>query len=609
MTNISRRNFLKGAAVSAAGLAAMSLVGCSNSSGETQETAAPTLEPTMTEAPVSTEVIVSWKTPQDYSAQATDAGSYDVVVVGHGYAGVCAARELSEQGKKVALLERQTEEAYAALGNESAGINSKLINKITNGNQYSDVDPVEYYQNWATITGNQITPGLVMRYCQNMGENIDWYYDSLTDEDIATLTHGGSPAEGETWEHLLPNIGPIKFYPGTISCYSSECNQTKIQGYNREKARAAGAEFFFETRGLQILQENGAITGVIAQSMADDSYYKYGCKAVVVATGGFSYNQEMLNDLMPDIANNLTEGEAWSDAMGGSRFENPLVAEVSQYQGDGIKMAHWAGAHLESIVAGMNSKHIQAPMSMNNFPQAVWVRSNGKRFQNEFYPVVEQRGVPNVYMPHDEMINCVFDSDFVEYRQYTVPQHGMFSPSEANIESLKESMKTAYEKFNGTYVEPEESETETMGGPFAAAEFIADDTLEGLAGQLGLTGDAVTAFVEQIERYNGYCDQGFDEEFGRNNEVLFPVKTAPFYAVSGNPGFGELMCTCGGIITDADQNALDANFKPIPGLYVSGNDCGRRFGVEYITPTPGVSLGMAITLGRECGKSVAKYLG
>ncbi len=71
---------------------------------------------------------------------------------------------------------------------------------------------------------------------------------------------------------------------------------------------------------------------------------------------------------------------------------------------------------------------------------------------------------------------------------------------------------------------------------------------------------------------------------------------------------GKIMTTVGGVITDGDQNALDKDFKPIPGLYVSGNDCGRRFGTEYITPTPGVSLGMAITLGRECGRSVGAFL-
>jgi len=599
--SLSRRDFLKGATATALGLASAGLAtGCSAVGSNSGDSSAGP-EPQSTDSS-------SWRTPQDFSAQATEVGTYDVVVVGHGYAGVCAARELAEQGKKVALLERQKEDSYTAQGNETSAINSKLINKITKGNQYKDVDPVEYYQNFTAITGNQINPGLVMKYCQNMGENIDWYFDSLTEEDISTLTHTGSPSEGETWPHLLSNIGPIKFYPGTVSCYSPDCNQTKVQGYNRDKAKAAGAEFFFGIRGLQIVMENGAVAGVIAQDLSDNSYKKYTCKAVVIATGGFADNEEMLNDLMPDIAQNLTEGEEWKNAFGGSRFADPKAAEASQYQGDGIKMAYWAGAHIESIIAGMNAKHIQAPQSMNNLPQAVWVRSDGKRFQNEFYPVVEQRGVPNVYMPHDEDIYCIFDSDFPEYRQYTVPQHGMFSPTKDNIQSLKESMNTAYEKFKGIYVEKEGSNSEAQFGPFAPLEFIADDTLEGLARQLGFSDEAVDALLKQIERYNKYCEQGIDEEFGRHKEVLFPVKKAPFYAAKGNPGLGEVMCTCGGIITDADQNALDANFKPIPGLYVTGNDCGRRFGVEYVTPTPGISLSMAITLGRECGKSVAKYL-
>ena len=49
-----------------------------------------------------------------------------------------------------------------ATGNESCGVNSNLVNKITEGNQYHDVDPVEYYQNWMTMIGNQGNPGLIM---------------------------------------------------------------------------------------------------------------------------------------------------------------------------------------------------------------------------------------------------------------------------------------------------------------------------------------------------------------------------------------------------------------------------------------------------------------
>ena len=161
----------------------------------------------------------------------------------------------------------------------------------------------------------------------------------------------------------------------------------------------------------------------------------------------------------------------------------------------------------------------------------------------------------------------------------------MFSPTTSAIEELKTGMDKAYQKFKGTWVEPESSKEDNQAGAmFAAPEFIADDTLEGLAKQLGLEGDAVETFVAEIEKYNKFCEYGIDEDFGRYAEVLFPVKDGPFYALAGNPGLGEIMSTCGGIITNAEQNALDANFEPIPGLYVSGNDCGRRFGVGIHHP-------------------------
>ena len=72
---------------------------------------------------------------------------------------------------------------------------------------------------------------------------------------------------------------------------------------------------------------------------------------------------------------------------------------------------------------------------------------------------------------------------------------------------------------------------------------------------------------------------------------------------------GIVLVTLAGLYVDGNGAVLDQSFEPIPGLYVSGNDCGRRFGYEYITPIPGCSLGMAIVLGRECGKSVGTFLG
>ena len=524
-----------------------------------------------------------WKTAP---AEVTDfVAEYDteVVVVGHGYAGITATRELAEQGHGVILIEKASEDSWQALGNEFACINGDAV--LAYG--ADEIDPVEFYNNFMKITGNVPNPTLVMKFAQNSAESSNWYLDRCTEEDMATMTSNFLPKTA----HQLDELNGIKFWASVCSFYG-DCNETKIQTYNREAAIEAGAQVMFGTSGYYVIMDDGKVAGLVAKN--DEGYVKFNCKAVVVATGGFGGNIAMMNDLIPDMYNALVEGEQLSAMFG--------------RDGSGVKMAYWAGAHLETTpVPGMNMKGLSVPGKMSVLPQAVWVDENGKRYCNEFWPTAEQRGYQNIFQTRKTKF-AICDDNFTEYRQYTLPQHAGFNATEKNIQSLRDSLDEAYAKFQGTWEEPEQQEQGPMGGPMTAAEYIADDTLEGLADQLGFEGAAKEAFLAQIEEYNQYCADGVDQQFGRDAQVLFPVKQAPFYAVKFEPQLGETMVTMGGILTDGEQNAIDKNFEPIPGLYVSGNDCGRRFGYEYVTPIPGCSLGMAITLGRECGKSVCKFL-
>ena len=524
-----------------------------------------------------------WKTAP---AEVTDfVAEYDteVVVVGHGYAGITATRELAEQGHGVILIEKASEDSWQALGNEFACINGDAVRAYG----ADEIDPVEFYNNFMKITGNVPNPTLVMKFAQNSAESSNWYLDRCTEEDMATMTSNFLPKTA----HQLDELNGIKFWASVCSFYG-DCNETKIQTYNREAAIEAGAQVMFGTSGYYVIMDDGKVAGLVAKN--DEGYVKFNCKAVVVATGGFGGNIAMMNDLIPDMYNALVEGEQLSAMFG--------------RDGSGVKMAYWAGAHLETTpVPGMNMKGLSVPGKMSVLPQAVWVDENGKRYCNEFWPTAEQRGYQNIFQTRKTKF-AICDDNFTEYRQYTLPQHAGFNATEKNIQSLRDSLDEAYAKFQGTWEEPEQQEQGPMGGPMTAAEYIADDTLEGLADQLGFEGAAKEAFLAQIEEYNQYCADGVDQQFGRDAQVLFPVKQAPFYAVKFEPQLGETMVTMGGILTDGEQNAIDKNFEPIPGLYVSGNDCGRRFGYEYVTPIPGCSLGMAITLGRECGKSVCKFL-
>ncbi|WP_295996677.1 FAD-dependent oxidoreductase [uncultured Adlercreutzia sp.] len=587
---ISRRSFLGLGATAAmaagvAGLAGCSPSGASSSSSTGTEGGAANGQPVASDVHIHNVTDTSWMTPPAEVTDFVEEIDCDVVVAGHGFAGITACRELAEQGKKVVLVEKQPEDTYAATGNEFAALNAKILQE----RGVPHIEPVEFYQNFMKITANMPNPSLVMKFAQNSEENSNWYLDQLTEEDFATMTTAFFPPT----EHQLSELSGIKFWPSVCSFYG-ECNQTKIQMTNQAAAEKNGAEFRFGTTAEYVIMDNGAVAGMVAQN--ESGYLKFNCKAVVLACGGMGGNPDMMAYFMPDMAQALTGDDA--------------LTSMSANDGRGVQMAYWAGAHLETTpIPGMNMKGLSVPGKMNCLPQAVWIDEAGKRFCNEYYPTSEQRGYQTVFMSRKTKY-AVLDNNFTEYRQYTLPQHAGFTASEENIAALREAMDKAYAKFKGTYEEPESTGEEEGGhGPMTEVEYIADDTLEGLASQLGLTGDAATEFVAQIERYNGYCEAGVDEEFGRAKEVLFPVKDGPFYACTFDPVLGETMVTMGGIITDGEQNALDANYEPIPGLYVSGNDCGRRFGTEYITPIPGVSLAFALVLGRECGKSVAKFLG
>lgn len=136
----------------------------------------------------------------------------------------------------------------------------------------------------------------------------------------------------------------------------------------------------------------------------------------------------------------------------------------------------------------------------------------------------------------------------------------------------------------------------------AAGTWVRADTIADLALHLGM--DAAV-LVEQVERFNGFCHSGVDEDFGRGedeydtffafgespgpNRALCPVEVAPFYAarfVLSDLG------TKGGVRIDAEGRALRPDGTAVPGLYACGNAAASLFGPFY--PGPGAPLGSAM---------------
>lgn len=130
---------------------------------------------------------------------------------------------------------------------------------------------------------------------------------------------------------------------------------------------------------------------------------------------------------------------------------------------------------------------------------------------------------------------------------------------------------------------------------------IKTDTLEELAGKFGLDASALKATVE---RYNGFCEKGMDEDFFKRPGLLVPVKDGPFYGHSSDAPI--LLVVCGGLRTNVKMQVLDKENEVIPGLYAVGTMVGDMFANYYTFMPSGINLGSTcLTFPYLVGKDLA----
>jgi fumarate reductase flavoprotein subunit len=266
--------------------------------------------------------------------------------------------------------------------------------------------------------------------------------------------------------------------------------------------------------------------------------------------------------------------------------------------GAGVKMGYWAGGRIEPRpVATMGGNH-QLPGGLGaNFSQLL-LNCEGKRYCNELYGDPVHAGFPGAQMKRGECYS-IYDSEFTKFLENAVCSHGGFDRSDpVLLKRIQDAMAGAKASENG-YFHYE------LGGALNI-DIWCGNTVEELAKNAGLSEEVAKNMATSVKRYNELCEKGRDEDFGRLPSLMVPLNNPPYYLTKippFRPGF--MLVTVGGLETDENQNVLDDAYERIPGLYATGNCCGRRFGPQYSTPIAGVSIGCAIVLGREAGIAAA----
>lgn len=509
-------------------------------------------------------------------AQITRQLEADVVVVGLGHSGTAAFRAAAEAGVSVIGLESMPRERFRALGRDIGHINSAFLRS----HGVEDVDELEFFNEWMRRGGNRANPALIMKYVKNSGVAFDWYTSAVEPEELA-LSRVSYWPQGKAFDG---EVAGYKFWTGTAQLpglgTADRGSITALTLANIAVAEGLGAKACFGTRALYLEKEGARVSGLVAEESDGSCVRIKAARGVILACGDFSANAEMCEDLLPDIARLLGPGEKMS-SMSGRR-------------GDGIKMGVWAGGRIEAGPIATMGGNYNTPVGVLRTYGSLWLNTECRRYSNEMFGDPVTAGFPGAEERRGDFY-VVFDSECFEMLESAPPAHSSFELTDRAVcDNLKKCMKSALE--NRT----EGCKTGLWG------HLYAGDTVEELCDNMGLEGEKRGNFIREFKRYNELCHAGRDEDFGKEKKLLYPLDHAPIFAEKRVfDHVGIMMCTCGGLLTDENQNVLDELRERIPGLYATGNCCGRRFGTQYTTPVSGVSIGIAITLGRLAGIAAA----
>ncbi len=521
-----------------------------------------------------------WRTPPAAveESRITETLRTQAAVVGLGHAGTAALRALAEAGVSAIGIEQMQQGRFSVYGCDIGHINSAFL--AARG--VPRVDPIDLYNEMMRRSGNKANPGLMMRFAQGCGDAFDWYVDRFDADALADVQVTYFPCG----RYFDGEISGYRFWPGTAEFpgiwTKGSPTLTELTRANQERARQCGAQTAFGAEALYLESKAGRVTGLIAR-FDDEQYVRILAeRGVILAAGDFGGNPEMRQELCSDVRELFEPGDHFSG---------------SGRSGRGIQMGLWAGGRLEAgPIAAMGGNDGLAP-SLTDRSAVLILDETGRRFCNESLgdPVFVGQAFGQ---RHHGVSYQVFDSDVLEDLERLPPSHGSFDiNSRERVDRLLDAMGKAVEAGPGGY------EVKTR----PTAVIYAGSTVGELLDNAGFTGALRQTAEREILRYQAVCRLGRDDDFGKDPKMLRPMDRAPFFLqkVERNV-IGNMLVTVGGLVTDERQRVLDENYRPIGGLFATGNCCGLRFGPQYSTPMPGISIAMAITLGREAGREAGK---
>ncbi len=481
----------------------------------------------------------------------------DVVVVGLGAAGMSAAMSAADNGASVIVIEKQSSIGGNAI--VSGGyIDTTLLEDLHLDNNESYTNKIEAFLEAGPQTDAEaeVWDELEQDYAEYVESGNTKVYDSeiFWAIDFARLEGGDysgtdyqdsvngfvewfTEETGAEWTEFAGIVGY------TWPRWTSLKGYYSGQGYfdlfeNWIKETDADITIITSTQATELIQdEEGTVTGVVGVNEDGTTYNVYGSDGVVLCTGGFAYNREMVKEY---------DG-IWGDLL----TEDIMTTNTAGATGDGIVMAQAVGAATADLDNTMlfplaDVKTASTEAIVGQTASLLMVNQEGNRFCDETASRYEISGA------------MLAQTNQIAYA----------ISCEAN--SLIEDGKTT----GGTDIE----------SMIANGELYRADTLEELAEMAGIPYENLQV---TIDAYNEMCETYIDEEFGRQTfEPGSEIADGPYYAY---PCAVATHITIGGVVADANGQVYDEAGNVIQGLYAAGEvtdgNCGidGSFGAGMVT--------------------------
>ena len=468
----------------------------------------------------------------------------DVVVVGAGGAGMTAAITATDAGKKVIVVESQP----IAGGNSvrSTGGMNAAKTPYQDKNEFKEAAGVEKtlataaekFADNATITALAAT---VKSQWDAYQANPQGYFDSVELMELDTLIGGKGKNNPELVKTLAENsaaaiewLASIGAEVKNVGAFGGASVKRIHRPVNADgKVTAVGAyivpileknlqdrnvQFLFDTTANEIIMKDGKAVGIKGTGK-DGHKVTINAKSVVIATGGFGANAEMVEKYKPEL-----KGFATTNAEGA--------------QGQGIEMATAVGAATVDMdqIQIHPTVHIEEDGNAHLITEglrgdgAILVNAEGKRFYDE-----------------------VSTRDKVSAAIIAQPE------------------KSAWLVVDQSMVD----KSAVIAGYIKSGYTVTGATYEELAKAMGV--DEAT-FTSTMNTWNQAVEAKSDAEFGRTS-FANPLTTAPYYAIKITPAVHHTM---GGIVINPKAEVLNEKGEVISGLFAAGEVTGGVHGANRL---------------------------